>query len=123
MDFEPDSRALIGAAIEVHRLLGPGLLESVYRRCLTVELRARGILVASEVKIPLVYRGVDVGAAYRVDLILNRTILVEIKSVQKVDDVHRAQLLTYLKITGIRIGFLLNFNTPVMRAGITRMVL
>lgn len=110
MEFEPLSRELIGAAIEVHRALGPGLLESVYQRCLAIELDQRGIGYKREVRIPIRYRGRSVGDAYRVDFVVDESIVVEIKSVQRVEDIHRAQLLTYLRLTGLRTGFLLNFN-------------
>lgn len=110
MEFEPLSRELIGAAIEVHRALGPGLLESVYQRCLAIELDQRGIGYKREVRIPIWYRGRSVGNAYRVDFVVDESIVVEIKSVQRVEDIHRAQLLTYLRLTGLRTGFLLNFN-------------
>lgn len=121
MEFEPLSRELIGAAIEVHRALGPGLLESVYQRCLAIELGQRGIGYKREVRIPIRYRGRSVGDAYRVDFIVDESIVVEIKSVQRVEDIHRAQLLTYLRLTGLRTGFLLNFNQATLRDGIVRM--
>jgi len=123
MDFEFESGELIGAAITVHRALGPGLLESVYARCLARELTDRGIAWRREVKVPLRYKGLDVGAAYRIDLIVAEKIVVEVKSVQRIEPIHHSQLLTYLKLTGLRVGFLLNFNTAVLRRGIVRLVL
>ncbi len=123
MEFETESHELIGAAIAVHRAMGPGLLESVYVRCLAMELKARGLRYRREVKAPLFYRGVAVGAAYRVDLIVEDKLVVEVKSVLRLEPVHKAQLLTYLRLTGLKVGFLLNFNNAVMRQGITRMVL
>ena len=112
---------IIGAAIAVHRALGPGLLESAYQRCLALEFEARGVSFESEVTIPVVYRGTRVEPAYRADFIVAGAVLVEVKSVAKLDPIHRAQLLTYLKLTGIRIGLLLNFNSPTLKDGIARM--
>jgi GxxExxY protein len=123
MQFESESRLLLGAAIAVHRAMGPGLLESVYSRCLAMELKQQGLRVRREVVVPLFYRGVPVGADYRIDLVVADRIVVEVKSVQRLGAVHKAQLLTYLRLTGIRVGFLLNFNTAVMKDGITRLVL
>lgn len=121
MEFEPVSRDIIGAAIEVHRRVGPGFLESVYQRCLAIELEARGIPFRREVPIPLAYRGRTFADAYRIDFIVGGKVLVEIKSVQHLERVHQAQLLTYLRLTGIRTGLLFNFNTAVLRHGILRM--
>lgn len=121
MEFEPASQRLLGAAIEVHKALGPGLLESVYQRCLAIELDARGVSYRREVRIPLRYRDRRIGDAYRIDFVVEDSILVEIKSVVRLEDVHRAQLLTYLRLTGLRIGFLLNFNRRTLRDGIVRM--
>jgi GxxExxY protein len=122
VDFERESNVTIGAAIEVHRHLGPGLLESAYARCLYKELKSQGLVVAREVQIPLIYKGMDVGAAYRLDLVVAKRIIVEVKSVVKVEPIHHAQLLTYLRLTGLRTGLLLNFNVPVMRTGVIRLV-
>lgn len=123
MDFDSDSHSIIGAAIQVHRALGPGLLESAYSKCLAIELEARAIPFRREVPIPLVYRGADVNVSYRADFIVNRRVLVEVQSVQKIEPIHRAQLMTYLKLTGLRIGLLLNFNTALLRTGTIRLVL
>jgi len=122
VEFEKASNVVIGAAIEVHRHLGPGLLESAYARCLYKELVERGVEVRREIDIPLVYKGIDVGAAYRLDLVVAAQIIVEVKSVAKIDPIHHAQLLTYLRLTGLRTGLLLNFNVPVMRTGVVRLV-
>lgn len=122
MEFEPASRRVIGAAIAVHRAVGPGLLESVYQRCLDIELRRLGAVVRKEVAISLEFRGVSIPNAYRVDLIVDNAVLVEVKSVHALEPVHKAQVLTYLKLTGLRIGLLLNFNTPVMRDGVVRLL-
>ena len=121
MEFEPISRDIIGAAIEVHRRLGPGLLESVYQHCLAIELELRGIPARTEVPVPLSYRGKTFKETYRIDLVVSEKVIVEVKSVQRLEWVHQAQLLTYLRLTGIRTGLLLNFNTAVLRHGILRM--
>ena len=117
------TREIIGAAIEVHRQVGPGLLESAYQACIESELRARGIPFRSEVALGLVYKGhVLDPCAYRVDLIVGRTVVVELKAVESLQPVHSAQLLTYLKLLGLRVGLLVNFNVPVLRHGIRRVV-
>ncbi len=116
------SARVIGAAIEVHRVLGPGLLESVYSKCLRIELDALGLRTQREVSVPIRYRGTRVDAAYRIDLLIEKTLIVEVKSTARDDPVFRAQLLTYLKLTGLRTGLLLNFGRPTLREGIIRMV-
>ncbi len=122
MEFEPVSNAIIGAAIAVHRSLGPGLLESAYEQCMAVELAARGMSFQEQQKLPLLYRGVPVEPGYRADFVVEKQVVVELKAVTRLDDVHVAQVITYLKLTGCRIGLLLNFNVPVMRQGIRRVV-
>jgi len=121
--LEKECRVVLGAAIEVHRTLGPGLLESLYARCLAIEMEARGLHVRREVPIPIEYRGVQLQQGYRIDLLVNEAIIIEVKSVLRLEPVFKAQLLTYLRLTGHQVGFLLNFNTAVLRQGITRMVL
>ena len=123
MGFDDASKRVIGAAIAVHREVGPGLLESVYQRCLAIELRALGASVETEVAIPLQFRGIPVGSAYRADLIVDAAVLVEVKSIHRLEHIHSAQVLTYLKLAGLRVGLLLNFNTTAMRNGIVRIVL
>jgi GxxExxY protein len=123
MSFEPESKRIVGAALSVHRVVGPGLLESVYQRCLAIELRALGAHVETEVAVPLQFRGISIGSAYRADLVVDGSVLVEVKSVQRLEPVHTAQVLTYLKLTGLHVGLLLNFNTSSMRDGIVRIVL
>jgi GxxExxY protein len=122
MDFDALSHAVIGAALEVHKALGPGLLESAYARCLAIELEGRSIRFRREVPIPLLYRGIPVDAAYRADFIVERHLIVEVKSVTKLEGIHSAQLLTYLKLTGIKTGLLINFNTQSLRNGVIRVV-
>jgi GxxExxY protein len=114
---------LIGAAIEVHRALGPGLLESAYEECLCRELVLRQILFGRQVALPVEYKGVKVDCSYRLDLLVASSIVVEIKSVSALEPIHLAQLLTYMKLGPWRLGLLINFNVPVLRAGIRRMVL
>ena len=113
---------IIGAAIEVHRALGPGLLESAYEECLAVELADRGLRVERQAVLPVTYKGRALDAGYRIDLLVNNEVIVELKSVQKLEPIHDAQLLTYLKLAGIRHGLLLNFNVAVLKDGIRRMV-
>ena len=123
MDFDPVSHAVIGAALEVHKALGPGLLESAYQKCLALELDARGIAYRREVPIPLQFRGATIDASYRADFICDGRLIVEVKSVQKLDGIHRAQLLTYLRLTGLRVGLLVNFNVQRLSNGTVRLVL
>lgn len=123
MERDSLSSRVIGAAIEVHRVLGPGLLESVYARCLRIELRSLGLRTQHELSVPIRYRGERVDAAYRIDLLVETKLIVEVKSTTRDDPVFRAQLLTYLKLTGLRAGLLLNFGRPTLREGIVRMVL
>lgn len=123
MILEKECRVVLGAAIEVHRTLGPGLLESLYSRCLAIEMEARGLHVRREVPIPIEYRGVRLQQGYRIDLLVNDAIIIEVKSVLRLEPVFKAQLLTYLRLTKLQVGFILNFNSAVLRQGITRMVL
>src|SRR5215207_1071197 len=111
---------IIGCAIEVHRHLGPGLLESVYEQCLFWELQDAKLAIQRQVPIPIRYKGHVADGLFRPDLIINRLVVVEVKSVEKILPVHEAQLLTYLKLTEVRVGLLLNFNTPVIRQGLKR---
>jgi GxxExxY protein len=109
------TQAVIGAAIEVHRHLGPGLLESTYEQCLCWELLDSGLSYSRQVMIPLTYKGKSIEAVYRPDLVIENRVMVEIKAVEKLAPVHEAQLLTYMKHTGIRTGLLMNFNCPVLK--------
>jgi GxxExxY protein len=120
---DPLTGEIIAAGIEVHRNLGPGLLESAYRECLCWELRHRGFVVERERALPLVYKGVHLDAGYRLDLIVGRRILVELKAVERLVPVHTAQTITYLRLSGLRVGLLMNFNAEVLRDGIVRLVL
>jgi GxxExxY protein len=120
---DPTTRTLIGAAIEVHKHLGPGLLESAYELCLAHELRERGLKVDTQVKLPVTYKGVDLACSYKLDLVVEARIIIEVKSVQQLLPVHEAQLLTYLKLSGMALGLLINFHVPVLRSGIKRLIL
>jgi len=113
---------IIGAAIEVHKQLGPGLLESTYQACLCHELELRGISFECQKPLPLEYKGTRLECGYRIDLLVAGLVIVEIKSVEALAPIHEAQLLTYLKLTGIKVGFLIKFNVVVLKEGIRRLV-
>jgi GxxExxY protein len=117
------SGIIVDAAYQVHQTLGPGLLENVYERCLRYELESRGLEVRSQVQVPLKYKDLEFDCGFRLDLLVNNTVVVEIKAVEQVLPVHIAQILTYLKITEHRVGLLLNFNTATIKDGIHRMAL
>jgi GxxExxY protein len=120
---DPLTRAVIGAAIEVHRELGPGLIESVYEDCLSCELEMRGIAHQYQAPLPVIYKGRQLDANLRLDIFLPGQLILELKAVEKLLPVHEAQLLTYLKLTKTHTGLLINFNVPILRDGIKRMVL
>jgi GxxExxY protein len=120
---DPCTSLIIGAAIEVHRILGPGLLESAYEECLCHELHLREINFRRQIELPVEYKGVKLDCGYRVDLIVQEEVVVELKCVERVLPVHEAQLLTYMRLTGKRVGLLINFNVPLLTKGLTRMVL
>ena len=123
MQINEITQAVIGAAIEVHRQLGPGLLESAYRECLCRELILRGIPFEREKPLPLEYKGIHLECGYRMDLLVAGSVVVEIKSVEALAPVHDAQLLTYLRLGGWRVGLLINFNVAVLKTGIHRRIL
>jgi GxxExxY protein len=114
---------VIGALIEVHKHTGPGLLESTYQHCLYHELTLRGLRFDHEVKLPVVYKGVRIDCGYRLDVVVQKALIVELKSVDKVIPIHEAQLLTHMKLGGYRVGLLANFNVKLMIDGITRRVI
>lgn len=116
------SREIIGAAIEVHKELGPGLLECVYELCLTKELQNRGLQVQSQVSVPLYYKGEKLDKEFRIDLLIENKVIVELKAVDELKDIHEVQLVTYLKLTNMRLGLLINFNVPILYKGIRRKV-
>ena len=113
---------IIGAAIEVHRQTGPGLLESIYEECLITELKQRDLSVINQYPLPVLYKGHQLNSVYRLDLLVENTVVVELKAVDNITGLHQAQLMTYLKLAKRRYGLLLNFNVPVMRQGIVRML-
>ena len=122
-EFENNSltNAIIGAAITVHRELGPGLLESVYEKCLALELTRSGHQVAAQKEIPLTYKGLNLESGFRADLIVEIKVLIELKSIDQLMPVHTAQVLTYLKLTGLRTALLINFNVQLLKNGIKRL--
>jgi GxxExxY protein len=115
------TEAIIGAAIEVHRHLGPGMLESVYEAALAYELAERGIAVERQKPVPLVYKGLQFEEGYRLDLLVGGAVIVELKCVDAVLPIHEAQLISYLKLTGLKVGLLINFKVPVLKQGIKRL--
>ena len=122
-DPHDGTNEVIGAAIEVHRNLGPGLLESVYEACLCKELTHRGIAHARQVTLPVTYKGEAVDAQLRLDIVVENRLIVEVKSVEQILPIHVAQLLTYLRLSGMKVGLLLNFNVLRMTDGIRRLIL
>ena len=116
------SYLIIQAAIEVHRILGPGLLESIYRACLIYELRERGLTVVAEQQMPLRYKGLSFDAAYRIDLLVENDVIVELKSIASILDVHEAQVLSYLRLADKPLGLLINFNVTLLVQGVRRIM-
>ncbi len=117
------TEAVIGAAMAVHRELGPGLLESAYEACLAFELVERGLSVERQKALPVKYRGVNVDCGYRIDLLVEGKVIIELKAVERLEPIHEAQLLSYLKLSGCKVGLLINFNVKVLKSGIRRLVL
>lgn len=117
------TKEIIGAAIEVHRVLGAGLLESAYEQCICHELALRDILFRRQVELPVSFKGMQLACGYRIDLLVDERVVVELKSVDEIHDLHKAQLLTYLKLSRLNVGMILNFNVPLMKDGIVRMAL
>ena len=116
------SSEIIGAAFEVHTQLGPGLLESVYEKALAHELSLRGLKICTQVEVPVLYKGLHLGTGFRLDMLVENTVIVELKAIEKIQPIHVAQLLTYLKLQNLELGLLLNFNLTTMREGIKRVV-
>jgi GxxExxY protein len=116
------TEVIIGAAIEVHRNLGPGLLESAYEACLAFELKERGLTIERQVELPLCYKEVHLDCGYRIDLLVNRAVIVEAKAVNAIAPIHHAQLTSYLKLSECRVGLLINFNVVLLKDGIKRVV-
>lgn len=123
LELEELSAAVIGAAIEVHRELGPGLLESAYEECLCHELTLRKIPFARQVPLPVSYKGVQLDCGYRMDLLIAGQLVLELKSVERIEPIHEAQLLTYLRLSRCKVGLLINFNVPLLKQGNIRRVL
>jgi len=122
MDIEDIASKIVAAAIKVHTVLGPGLLESAYQRCLQYELQKDGLKVECEVALPVVYEKIKIDAGYRIDMVVEGSVIIENKTVDKMLPIHEAQLLAYLKMRTCKLGFLLNWNVPRMKDGIKRMV-
>ncbi|HZR67351.1 MAG TPA: GxxExxY protein [Terriglobales bacterium] len=116
------TQEIIGAAIEVHRTLGPGLLESAYETCLVFELRERSFQVEQQKPLPILYKTVKLDCGYRLHLVVDNRVIVEIKAVEKLNSIHEAQLLSYLRLYGCKLGLLINFHVPLLRNGIRRIV-
>lgn len=116
------SQKIIGAAIEVHKQVGPGLLESAYEACLAFELTERGLAMERQKALPIAYRGVELDCGYRIDLLVEDAVIVELKAVDRLEPIHEAQLITYLKLSGCQLGLLINFNVKVLKHGIRRLV-
>ena len=121
-ELDSITKQVIGGAIDVHRALGPGLLESVYETCLASELIDRGIRVERQKGLPVTYKEITLESGYRLDLLVNDKVIVEIKAVELLSPLHKSQLLTYLKLSGLRVGLLINFNVPELRKGVQRIV-
>jgi GxxExxY protein len=123
MELEELTEKIIAAAIEVHKELGAGLLESSYERCLCHELSLRGIPYACELQLPVTYKGVRLDCGYRADIVVANAVVIEVKAVERLEKIHEAQLLTYLRLGGWKVGLLINFNVRVLKDGIKRRVL
>ncbi|MFZ0945526.1 MAG: GxxExxY protein [Syntrophobacteraceae bacterium] len=123
MDLNTITERIIGAAIEVHKVLGPGLMESAYEECLCRELVLRGVGLERQLPLPVEYKGVRLDCGYRLDLLVEQSVVVEIKSLSSIEPIHEAQLLTYLKLGGWKLGLLVNFNVPTLKDGIRRRIL
>ena len=122
MELNEISEKIIGAAIQVHRTLGPGLLESTYEACLKYELEKRGLKVLSQVGLPVVYDGMKIDLGYKLDILVEDAVIIELKAVTTVTPLHEAQLLSYLKLSGKHLGLLINFNATLLKDGITRRI-
>lgn len=122
MSLNELTNVIIGACIEIHNVLGPGLLESAYEECLCFELAQRGVRFNRQQPLPLVYKGVRLDCGYQMDVVVDNAVILELKTVERLLPIHEAQLLTYLKLTGLSLGLLLNFNVPVLKYGIKRIV-
>ncbi|MBI9085432.1 MAG: GxxExxY protein [Desulfobacterales bacterium] len=122
MEIENIAKKIVHSAIKVHKILGPGLLESAYQKCIAYELDRAGLQIRCEVALPIQYMEMSIDAGFRVDMIVNDAVIIENKVVDRISPVHKAQLLTYLKLADLKLGFLLNWNVTLMKDGIQRMV-
>ena len=118
LETDPVASAIIGAAIEVHRCLGPGLMEGVYQTCLAHQLREHGLQVEREVPVPVMFQGIRMECGFRLDILVDGAVIVEVKCVERLAPIHTAQVLTYLRLTGARQAFLINFNSVPLKAGL-----
>jgi GxxExxY protein len=123
IDINKLTAEVIGAAIEVHKILGPGLLESAYEECLCHEFGLRAMPYERQKELPIEYKGVTLDCGYRLDVVVAKMLILELKACERLEPIHEAQLLTYLKLTGIKIGLLINFNVPVLKQGVKRLAL
>ena len=122
MELEIIAKKIVHNAIKIHKALGPGLLESAYQKCLAYELTNEGLKTECEVPVPIKYANIEIDAGFRADMIIENSIIIENKAVERILPIHEAQLLTYLKITNIKLGFLLNWDVALMKTGIKRMI-
>jgi GxxExxY protein len=122
MSLNEITARVIGAAIEVHIALGPGLLESAYEGCLSQELQLRGISFERQKPLPVEYKGARLDCGYRLDMVVEDRVILELKACDSIEEIHKAQILTYLRLSGLKLGLILNFNVPVMKEGIVRVV-
>ena len=122
MEFEELTNKIIKCAIDVHAVLGPGLLESAYKECLFYKLCKTGLNVEKEKPLPLIFEGVNLDCGYRIDLLVENKVVIELKSIKMIEDIHLAQVLTYLKLGKFKVGLLLNFNVPLLKDGIKRII-
>jgi GxxExxY protein len=122
MSLNEITARVIGAAIEVHIALGPGLLESAYEECLSQELQLRGISFERQKPLPVEYKGARLDCGYRLDMVVEDRVILELKACDSIEEIHKAQILTYLRLSGLKLGLILNFNVPVMKEGIVRVV-
>ena len=122
MNIETIASKIVNSSVKVHKALGPGLLESVYQKCLAYELENERLVVKCEVPVPVKYNDINIDTGFRADMVVNNLIIVENKTVDQIHPIHEAQLLTYLKVTNIQLGFILNWNVTLMKNGIKRMV-
>lgn len=122
MNEEQLSHVVIGAAIGVHRRLGPGLLESTYEACLCYDLVEQGVSIERQKPLPIIYKGINLHCGYRIDIMVDRKLIVELKAIQMLAPIHEAQMLTHLKLSGCTLGLIINFNVPILKDGVKRIV-